>query len=424
MKPPLLVILACVGCRTTAGLVPGHCDVSRQPSVPGTARGCGRRLCTNKPPNIIVVGLCSLVATVAVSAAAGFYAYAVPGTVRGNHASRGRRVFGNPSGAKSVIKSAQCTTVTETVFQEASRLCGPDCGSVVDTRFHVADEDQGIPGEGRLIQPRMALTRFGRGVRRVAAATLMWSCAVAVHAGGPRAFIPPPPSAMPGGQYGALVRDGYRIFEQTPRYAGEYTGNMLSCENCHLDGGRRSNAIPLWAAFGMYPRYQAKAGQVISYQQRLQQCFQFSENGYPPPLDSQVMRALSAYSHWLASGAPIGVQMPGRGLERVPATGHDPDPVAGKGVYAERCAVCHGSDGQGIRKDGQYRYPPLWGRNSFNRGAGMAKLPIAAAFIKATMPYGNADLTDQQADDVAAWMELQDRPADPRKGILTWLLER
>ncbi len=266
--------------------------------------------------------------------------------------------------------------------------------------------------------------RAGQRMRPFIGAALAWACAAAAHAGSPHAFRPPPFSSMPGGQYGALVREGYRIFEQTPRYAGEYTGDALSCESCHLDGGRRSDAVPLWAAFGMYPRYQTRAGQVISFQQRLQQCFQFSENGYPPPLDSQVMRALTAYSHWLASGAPIGVELPGGGLKPVPKTGHDPDPVAGRRVYANRCAVCHGSDGHGKKVDGQYRYPPLWGSASFNRGAGMAKLPVAAAFIKANMSYGHADLTDQQADDVAAWMELQDRPADPRKGVLAWLLER
>ncbi|MHB8551361.1 MAG: c-type cytochrome, partial [Acidiferrobacterales bacterium] len=214
-----------------------------------------------------------------------------------------------------MIKPAQYTTVTETDFPEARRLSGPDRGIVDNAGFHVKDKGRGIPEMKPFVRPRAVPMRAGRRVRLVAAATLMWTCAAAVHAAGSSAFSPPPPSAMPGGQYGALVREGYRIFEQTPRYAGEYTGNALSCENCHLDGGRRSNAIPLWAAFGMYPRYQAQSGQVISYQQRLQQCFQFSENGYPPPLDSQVMRALTAYSHWLATGAPIGVQMPGRGLE-------------------------------------------------------------------------------------------------------------
>lgn len=264
----------------------------------------------------------------------------------------------------------------------------------------------------------------GRTKLCVLGAALLWSFAVAVYATPPEAFVPPTPLAMPGGQYGALVREGYRIFEDTPHNAGQYTGNALACENCHLDGGRRRYAAPLWAAFGMYPSYQAKTGQVISYQQRLQQCFQFSENGYPPPLDSQVIRALTAYSHWLATGAPIGVQMPGRGLEPVPPTGHDPDPVAGRKVYASHCAMCHGGDGQGMGAHGHHRYPPLWGSASFNRGAGMAKQSLAAAFIKANMPYGNANLTDQQAEDVAAWIELQDRPADPRKGALAWLLKR
>ena len=270
----------------------------------------------------------------------------------------------------------------------------------------------------------MVLKPAGRALRLMLGVALMWSCAAVARAGTAGRFVPPPLSAMPGGQYGALVHDGYRIFMNTPKYAGQYVGNALSCKDCHLDGGRKPGAVPIWAAYGMYPAYQAKARQVISYQQRLQQCFQFSENGYPPPLDSQVVRALTAYSHWLATGAPVGVQMPGRGLRPVPETAHGPDPVAGRNIYIDQCSTCHGYDGHGLKADGKYVVPPLWGPASFNRGAGMARLPIAAAFIKANMPENNATLTDQEADDVAAWMELQNRPADPRKGLLAWLLNR
>ncbi len=250
---------------------------------------------------------------------------------------------------------------------------------------------------------------------------LVWSAAVQAGVLAGR-FVPPPDSSMPGGQYGALVRDGYKIFTDTPKYAGQYVGNALSCKDCHLDAGRKPYAIPIWAAYGMFPEYEARARQVIDYPRRLQECFQFSENGYPPPLDSQVVRALTAYSHWLATGAPVGVQMPGRGVRPLPQTAHGPDPVAGRTIYVDQCSTCHGYDGHGLVSDGKYVVPPLWGPASFNRGAGMAKLPVAAAFIKANMPENDADLTDQEAEDVAAWMELQVRPPNPSKGPLAWLL--
>jgi thiosulfate dehydrogenase len=55
-------------------------------------------------------------------------------------------------------------------------------------------------------------------------------------------------------------------------------------------------------------------------------------------------------------------------------------------------------------------FPPLWGPDSFNDGAGMHRVLTAARFIKARMPLGQADLTDDQAFDVAAYINVQPRP--------------
>ena len=81
-------------------------------------------------------------------------------------------------------------------------------------------------------------------------------------------------------------------------------------------------------------------------------------------------------------------------------------------VYAEKCASCHGADGQGkYGEQGQTFYPPLWGPRSFNIGAGMGRLNTAAAFVKANMPGGQGGtLTDQEAFDVAAYFTQQPRP--------------
>jgi len=42
-------------------------------------------------------------------------------------------------------------------------------------------------------------------------------------------FTPPPDAAIPAGPYGDLVRLGQNIFEDTAKYAGEYSRNGLSC---------------------------------------------------------------------------------------------------------------------------------------------------------------------------------------------------
>lgn len=230
---------------------------------------------------------------------------------------------------------------------------------------------------------------------------------------------------FPPDKEGELAWQGYLIFTQTPRYARIYTGNALSCANCHLDNGRKADSAPMWGAFGMYPAYQAKFDRVVTLQERIQQCFQFSENGIAPPLDSNEIRALTMYFQSLSRGRPVGVQQPGRGFPVVGRTGADPAPLRGKALFAQRCAMCHGVNGQG-QKDpsGSYVFPPLWGNQSFNKGAGMHRIDLLAGFLKANMPYGNPNLTDQEALDLAAWVDTQERPADPRKGLLTGLLER
>jgi thiosulfate dehydrogenase len=61
-----------------------------------------------------------------------------------------------------------------------------------------------------------------------------------------------------------------------------------------------------------------------------------------------------------------------------------------------------------------YLYPPLWGADSFNDGAGMHRIITAANFIRANMPYGTTferpQLTAEQAFDVAAYINTQARP--------------
>lgn len=80
------------------------------------------------------------------------------------------------------------------------------------------------------------------------------------------------------------------------------------------------------------------------------------------------------------------------------------------------CAQCHGENGAGVADAGNNTlFPPLWGAESYNWGAGMHNIDAAAAFIKHNMPLGLRDsLSDQDAWDVAAYMNSHERPQDPR----------
>jgi thiosulfate dehydrogenase len=230
-----------------------------------------------------------------------------------------------------------------------------------------------------------------------------------------RDFTPPPEEAIPDNEFGATVRLGEKLFVETQSYAKTYVGNALNCVNCHLDRGRKANSAPMWAAYVVYPAYRKKNDQVNSMQDRIAGCFNFSENGHPPAPNSKEMTALVTYFYWLARGAPTGAEIKGRGYPPLTDPKQKPDAARGGKVFASSCAICHGADGQGTQTQQVYVFPPVWGPLSYNKGAGMARVETAAAFIHQNMPLGQGErLSEQEAWDVAAFINSKPRPADPR----------
>lgn len=211
---------------------------------------------------------------------------------------------------------------------------------------------------------------------------------------------------------------GYRIITETEKYGARYRGNHLRCSNCHLDAGRRPDAIPLNIA-GMYPKWRSKNGQRNGIGLRIRECFVYSLDGIMPPEDAPEVLAIAAYINYLSYGQVIGEAPAGRGVPVLPDTGFDPNPANGKAVYAEHCASCHGENGEGVSV-----MPPLWGMHAYNSAAGMADVNRAAGFVWANMPLGKERSLDyQQAKDVAAYINMQIRPGDPRNGKLLKLFE-
>lgn len=218
--------------------------------------------------------------------------------------------------------------------------------------------------------------------------------------------------------YYSNVVHGYRIVTDTQSYASRYAGNRLNCSNCHLEAGTKADALPLNVA-GMYPKWRAKNGQRNGIGLRIRECFLYSMDGIMPPDDAPEVLAVAAYISYLSNGQVIGAEPAGRGVPTLPNTGFDPNPASGRVVYEQQCASCHGAQGEGNGK-----IPAVWGLDSYNKGAGMNNIQEAAGFIWANMPLGNGkSLTHQQALDVAAYLNLQIRPSDPRSSKLMKLLE-
>jgi len=233
--------------------------------------------------------------------------------------------------------------------------------------------------------------------------------------------VPPRIEDLPDNKYRDIVEYGRNIFVDTRSYAPRYVGNGLNCSSCHLQEGRKPHAAPLWAAFPLYPMYRDKSRQVITFQERIQDCFRFNLNGVAPTLDSNEIKALTAYAQYLSTDIPVGTLMPGRGFTRIDKLA-DPSLNNGKVVYEQHCAMCHGGDMLGKKFSNRpgYMFPPLAGPDSFNKGSGMYKVKTCASFVQANMPLGKTDsLTDDEALEACVYIFLAPRPWDPRKDWIT-----
>ena len=211
---------------------------------------------------------------------------------------------------------------------------------------------------------------------------------------------------------------GMRLHLQTKALLPDNVGNALNCTSCHLNAGTVADGSPFVGVSAFFPGYAPRAGKEITLEERINGCFRRSMDGKPLPVASPDMQAMVAYFDWMKMSTAPGDKVAGRGVGKIDP-GIKPDVDNGKVVYAQQCAVCHGDDGQGLKHaDGSYVYPPLWGDESFNIGAGMARTFTATAFVKRNMPIGfhekfplgQGGLSDQDAVDVAEYFSHKPRP--------------
>jgi thiosulfate dehydrogenase len=234
---------------------------------------------------------------------------------------------------------------------------------------------------------------------------------------------------LPASPENDLIRAGLQLITDTPGLIGKsatdpqnyFAGNDLACANCHLNAGLQPFAAPLVSTFATFPML--VDDQVLTLTERINGCMRRSMNGKNLPGDGREMEALIAYIKFLGRGTPESVRVAGMGLFSLQEPPSAPDSGRGEQVYSKLCASCHKDDGQGERRASPsigYSIPPLWGDDSFNAAAGMAKTAYAAAYVRANMPFGvqyrNPVLSVQQAWDVVAYMISKPRPPTPPEG--------
>jgi thiosulfate dehydrogenase len=240
-------------------------------------------------------------------------------------------------------------------------------------------------------------------------------------------WSPPKMSTLGNDPFSKLVKYGHALITNTPNEIGpnvadpakRLSGNNLTCQNCHLQAGTQPYAMPLTGVWGQFPQYRGREGEVGTLEDRINGCMERSMNGPALALNSTEMKAFLAYMKWLSTGIADGAKLKGAGTLSSKTPDRAVDLGNGEKVYAATCAVCHGADGLGKRAatGNGYQFPPLWGPDSYNNGAGMGRVLTAAAFAQHNMPLGTTwetpAINDADAYDVAGYINSKERPVKP-----------
>jgi thiosulfate dehydrogenase len=264
---------------------------------------------------------------------------------------------------------------------------------------------------------------------RCAALVLALLVAALPAAAEPPVWQVPDVDALPDDAFGRTARYGRDLIVHTasllgpdaPDPAMRYAGNHLDCQSCHLDAGTKQFGLPL-TVWGVFPTFIGRENEVRTLDERINGCMERSMNGRALPVAGPEMKALLTYIRAISDGMPTGASFPGRGAPVLKPPETEADLAQGARVYAATCAACHQPDGQGLRQDAAasagsrhyYVFPPLWGPDSYNDGAGMARPLTAAQFIRANMPNGTTFkhpvLSENDAFAVAVFINSQKRP--------------
>jgi thiosulfate dehydrogenase len=235
------------------------------------------------------------------------------------------------------------------------------------------------------------------------------------------AWIAPNESSIPQGKSGEMIRYGKELIAQTSRFFGpkgsiSNISNGMNCQNCHLEGGTKLFGNNFSEFMAMYPKMSNRSGKIEPASKRLVECFERSLSGNAPAINGKEIQSMLAYMKWIGKDVKKGDKLFGTSTEKLKFMDHAADPEKGKTLFIMKCQICHGGQGEGVLEADKksYKYPPLWGKHSYNDGAGMYRLINLAGFVKNNMPFGanyeNPQLTDEEAWNVAAFINSQPRP--------------
>jgi thiosulfate dehydrogenase len=207
-------------------------------------------------------------------------------------------------------------------------------------------------------------------------------------------------SDLPPGEPGEKIRLGSLLITNTAEHIGplapdeakRFAGNHLTCNNCHLDGGRKIGSGSFVGVSNRFPQFRGRENKIGTLEERINGCMERSMNGRAMPDSSEEMQAMIAYMDWLSEGVPPDIDKLYSGYVSIDIPDVRADPEIGRQLYAESCEVCHQEGGTGLKATGEsfsgYHYPPVAGMDTYTNGAGKTLELTAAQFIKGNMPLG------------------------------------
>jgi len=225
-----------------------------------------------------------------------------------------------------------------------------------------------------------------------------------------------------------LVIYGEELIANTSKYLGPRGSvaavtNGMNCQNCHLNAGRKSWGNNYGAVAANYPKFRDRSGSIETVYKRVSDCMERSLNGKTLDSNSREMQAMMAYIKWVGHAVEKDSIPKGSGIQPPVYLERAASPEKGSAVYSAKCQSCHGANGEGLLAvDGKsYTYPPLWGSNSYNSGAGLFRLSRFAGYVRDNMPLNQAShnapvLSDEDAWDVAAFVNSRPRPGKDLSG--------
>ncbi len=95
----------------------------------------------------------------------------------------------------------------------------------------------------------------------------------------PKTFMTPRFADMLAAPDAERLIFGMKVMMNTKEMLPHNVGDVLNCSSCHLNGGTVPKASPLWGLTSVFPAKNARAGRVITIEQRLSGCFDRSMNG-------------------------------------------------------------------------------------------------------------------------------------------------